>query len=122
MLSESPSDTLILPGWLIAILVATTLFGLTLHPLFSSMRWRLKSFRDFTISNIKEEIRSIQQTTLMLIRDGVLFYIPLLAVFVASAVVLSTVYNSIFVNVTCPYAFMHCRYCTVLALFSFCSA
>ncbi|KAI6046806.1 hypothetical protein EDC04DRAFT_3136321 [Pisolithus marmoratus] len=69
MLSESPSDTLILPGW-------PTPFGLTLHLLFSSMRWQLKSFRDFTISSMKEEIWSTQQTTLVLIRDGVLFYIP----------------------------------------------
>ncbi|KAI6046800.1 hypothetical protein EDC04DRAFT_3086221, partial [Pisolithus marmoratus] len=67
LLSESPNNTLMLPGWIVAILVATTLFGLTLHLLFSSMRWRLKSFRDLTISNIKEEIRSIQPTTQMLI-------------------------------------------------------
>ncbi|KAI6042303.1 hypothetical protein EDC04DRAFT_3139279 [Pisolithus marmoratus] len=94
LLSESPNNTLMLPGWIVAILVATTLFGLTLHLLFSSMRWRLKSFRDLTISNIKEEIRSIQPTTQMLIRDSVLFYIPILAMLVASVVVVSTVYNS----------------------------
>ncbi|KAI6043757.1 hypothetical protein EDC04DRAFT_642185 [Pisolithus marmoratus] len=113
LLSESPNNRLMLPGWIVAILVATTLFGLTLHLLFSSMRWRLKSFRDLTISNIKEEIRSIQPTTQMLIRDSVLFYIPILAMLVASVVVVSTVHNSLLVNITCP---------IVLALYSFCSA
>ncbi|KAI6046803.1 hypothetical protein EDC04DRAFT_2887651 [Pisolithus marmoratus] len=76
LLGATPNDAMILPGWIVAILVATTLFGLTLHLLFSSMRWRLKSFKDFTISNVKEEIRNIQPTTQMLIRDSVLFYIP----------------------------------------------
>ncbi|KAI6042302.1 hypothetical protein EDC04DRAFT_1034112 [Pisolithus marmoratus] len=112
-LSQSPSDSLTIPGWIIAILIATTLFGLTLHLLFSSMRWRLRRFKDFTISNIKEEIRSIQPTTLMLIKDGVLFYIPMVVMLVASVVVMSRVHHSFFTDITVPF---------LMALYSFCSA
>ncbi|KIO04701.1 hypothetical protein M404DRAFT_1000501 [Pisolithus tinctorius Marx 270] len=112
MLSENPGDALVLPSWIIAILVATTLFGFTLHLLFSSMRWRLKSFRDLTISNIKEEIKSLQPTTLMLIRDGMLFYIPMCAMLVASVVVDSVDHNFLSL-VTSP---------IVMVLYSFCSS
>ncbi|KAI6017009.1 hypothetical protein BKA83DRAFT_4330951 [Pisolithus microcarpus] len=78
IMDKKPNLALTLPGWIVASLVATTLFGLTLHLLFSSMRWRPRSLRDFTISNMREEIRNIQPATLMLIGDGVLFYIPVI--------------------------------------------
>ncbi|KAI5999831.1 hypothetical protein F5J12DRAFT_951863 [Pisolithus orientalis] len=90
----------------------TTLFGFTLHLLFSSMRWRLKSFRDLTISNIKEEIKSLQPTTLMLIRDGALFYIPMCAMLLASVVVDAIDHNFLSL-VTSP---------IVMVLYSFCSS
>ncbi|KAI6043755.1 hypothetical protein EDC04DRAFT_642218 [Pisolithus marmoratus] len=77
------------------------------------MRWRLRRFKDFTISNIKEEIRSIQPTTLMLIKDGVLFYIPMVVMLVASVVVMSRVHHSFFTDITVPF---------LMALYSFCSA
>ncbi|KAI6159976.1 hypothetical protein EDD17DRAFT_1607452 [Pisolithus thermaeus] len=79
------------------------------------MRWRLRSFRDFTISNIKEEIRSIQPATLMLIGDGALFYIPshtnldIVVLVVSSAVV--SIYHTYLADITAP---------IVLALYSFC--
>ncbi|KAI6046799.1 hypothetical protein EDC04DRAFT_2887646 [Pisolithus marmoratus] len=88
-------------------------FRTHLHLLFSSMRWRLRRFKDFTISNIKEEIRSIQPTTLMLIKDGVLFYIPMVVMLVASVVVMSRVHHSFFTDITVPF---------LMALYSFCSA
>ncbi|KAI6097463.1 hypothetical protein F5141DRAFT_459835 [Pisolithus sp. B1] len=76
------------------------------------MRWRLRSFRDFTISNIKEEIRSIQPATLMLIGDGALFYIPMLVVLVVSSAVVS-IYHTYLADITAP---------IVLALYSFCTS
>ncbi|KAI6152570.1 hypothetical protein BKA82DRAFT_4112356 [Pisolithus tinctorius] len=112
LLSGTASNALVLPSWITAILVATILFGCTLHLLFSSMRWRLKSFRDFTISNIKEEIKSLQPTSLMLISDGFLFYIPMVVLLVTSVAVNSVYYNFLAL-VTSP---------LVIALYSFCSS
>ncbi|KAI6021946.1 hypothetical protein EDC04DRAFT_2731738 [Pisolithus marmoratus] len=77
MLSESPNTSLTLPAWIIAILVASSIFlGLTLRLLYSSMKVRFRRLEDFTISNIKDEIRNIQPMTLTLVRDSVLFYFP----------------------------------------------
>ncbi|KAG6331163.1 hypothetical protein ID866_7929 [Astraeus odoratus] len=59
-----------------AFITTATFFGSTLYLLFSSIRWKFKRFSDFTIANIKEEIRNIQPMTLLLIRDGLLFYFP----------------------------------------------
>ncbi|KAI5999815.1 hypothetical protein F5J12DRAFT_928651 [Pisolithus orientalis] len=129
LLSGTVSNALVLPSWITAILVASwsfllsmahwgsyafvaILFGCTLHLLFSNMRWRLKSFRDFTISNIKEEIKSLQPTSLLLISDGFLFYIPMVVLLVTSVAVNSVYYNFLAL-VTSP---------LVIALYSFCSS
>lgn len=112
IMDKKPNLALTLPGWIVASLVATTLFGLTLHLLFSSMRWRPRSLRDFTISNMREEIRNIQPATLMLIGDGVLFYIPMFAVLIVSSVIAS-IYRTYLSEITTP---------VIMALYSFCSS
>ncbi|KAI6118769.1 hypothetical protein EDD16DRAFT_1707264 [Pisolithus croceorrhizus] len=104
MLSADPNTALTLPGWAIAILVATIFLGLTLHLLYSSLRLRFGRFRDFTISNIKKEIRNIQPMTLTMIRDSVLFYFPMLGVLVASVPV-TALYRTALATVTAPYVF-----------------
>ncbi|KAI6166002.1 hypothetical protein EDD17DRAFT_1550058 [Pisolithus thermaeus] len=76
MLSEIPNTALTIPAWIIAILVSTIFLGLTLQLIYSSMKLRFSRFGDFTISNIKEEIRNMQPVTLTLVRDSVLFYFP----------------------------------------------
>ncbi|KAI6047485.1 hypothetical protein EDC04DRAFT_2597600 [Pisolithus marmoratus] len=77
--SDNPNTalTLTVPAWIIAILAATIFLGLTLRLLYSSMKSRFERFRDFTIPNIKGEIRNIQPVTLTLVRDSVLFYFPM---------------------------------------------
>ncbi|KAI6119512.1 hypothetical protein EV401DRAFT_1961525 [Pisolithus croceorrhizus] len=112
MLSADPNTALTLPGWAIAILVATIFLGLTLHLLYSSLRLRFGRFRDFTISNIKKEIRNIQPMTLTMIRDSVLFYFPMLGVLVASVPV-TALYRTALATVTAP---------IILALYSFCAS
>ncbi|KIK24969.1 hypothetical protein PISMIDRAFT_677759 [Pisolithus microcarpus 441] len=111
MLSEDPNTALTLPGWGIAILVATIFLGLTLRLLYSSMRLRFERFGDFTISNIKREIRNIQPMTLTMIRDSVLFYFPG-RVLVASVPV-TALYRTALATVTAP---------IILALYSFCAS
>ncbi|KAI6021947.1 hypothetical protein EDC04DRAFT_2731764 [Pisolithus marmoratus] len=76
MLRENPNTSLTLPAWIIAILVSTIFLGLTLRLLYSSMKVRFRRLEDFTISNIKDELRNIQPMTLMLVKDSVLFYFP----------------------------------------------
>ncbi|KAI6121863.1 hypothetical protein F5141DRAFT_1092923 [Pisolithus sp. B1] len=76
MLSENPNTALTIPAWIISILVSTIFLGLTLRLIYSSMKLRFSRFGDFTISNIKEEIRNMQTVTLTLVRDSVLFYFP----------------------------------------------
>lgn len=112
IMDKKPNLALTLPGWIVASLVATTLFGLTLQLLFSSMRWRPRSLRDFTLSNMREEIRNIQPATLMLIGDGVLFYIPMFVVLVVSSVI-ATIYRTYLSEITTP---------IIMALYSFCSS
>ncbi|KAI6110032.1 hypothetical protein F5141DRAFT_822224 [Pisolithus sp. B1] len=112
MLSADTNTALTLPGWGIAILVATIFLGLTLHLLYSSLRLRFERFRDFTISNIKKEIRNIQPMTLTMIRDSVLFYFPMFGVLVASVPV-TALYRTALATVTAP---------IILALYSFCAS
>lgn len=112
MLSADANTALTLPGWGIAILVITIFLGLTLHLLYSSLRLRFERFRDFTISNIKKEIRNIQPTTLTMIRDSVLFYFPMFGVLVASVPV-TALYRTALATVTAP---------IILALYSFCAS
>ncbi|KAI6100801.1 hypothetical protein EV401DRAFT_854515 [Pisolithus croceorrhizus] len=50
---------------------------LTLRLLHLRLKMRFRRFRDFTISNIKGELRNIQPMTLTLVRDSVLFYFPM---------------------------------------------
>ncbi|KIO00467.1 hypothetical protein M404DRAFT_1003900 [Pisolithus tinctorius Marx 270] len=101
VLSENPGDALVLPTWIIAILVATALFGCTLHLVFSSMRRRLRSFRDFTISSIREEIESLQPISQILVRDAVLFYIPMFVMLVTS-IAANSVFHNFLSLVTSP--------------------
>ncbi|KAI6116897.1 hypothetical protein EDD16DRAFT_1038070 [Pisolithus croceorrhizus] len=112
MLSADANTALTLPGWRIALLVATIFLGLTLHLLYSSLRLRFERFRDFTISNIKKEIRNIQPMTLTMIRDSVLFYFPMFGVLVASVPV-TALYRTALATVTAP---------IILALYSFCAS
>ncbi|KAG6328939.1 hypothetical protein ID866_10150, partial [Astraeus odoratus] len=109
MISENPDIALTLPSWPVAILVTTIFVGLTLHLLFSSIKWRFKRFSDFTIANIEEEMRNIQPMTLLLVRDGVFFYFPIFGVLVSSAVIVST-YRSPIANIVTP---------ILMALYSF---
>ncbi|KAI6165999.1 hypothetical protein EDD17DRAFT_1550014 [Pisolithus thermaeus] len=92
MISANPNSALTLPAWSIAILVsswssssksiwvscftAAIFLGLTLRLIYSSMKSRFRCSADFTISNIKEEIRNMQPVTRTLVRDSVLFYFP----------------------------------------------
>lgn len=112
MLSEDPNVALTLPAWIISIIVATIFLGLTLHLLYSSMKWRFKHFRDITISNIKEEIQNIQPMTRTLVRDSVLFYFPMFGILVASVPV-TAIYRTALATVTAP---------IILALYSFCAS
>lgn len=112
MLSEDANPALSLPACIMAILVATIFLGLMLHLLRSSMRMRLKHFRDFTISNIKEEIRNVQPITLTLVRDSVLFYFPMFGILV-STVPLIALYRTTIVTVTAP---------IIIAIYSFCAS
>ncbi|KAI5999818.1 hypothetical protein F5J12DRAFT_914423 [Pisolithus orientalis] len=101
VLSEDPGNALVLPTWIIAILVATALFGCTLHLVFSSMRRRLRSFRDFTISNIREEIKGLQPISQILMRDTVLFYISMFVMLVTS-IAANSVFHNFLSLVTSP--------------------
>lgn len=112
MLSGPPNSARTLPAWIIAILVATIFLGLTLYLLYSSMKLRFNRFGDFTVSNIKEEIRNIQPVTLALVRDSVLFYFPMFGILIAS-VPLVVIYRTALANVTAP---------IILALYSFCAS
>ncbi|KIN94512.1 hypothetical protein M404DRAFT_1008310 [Pisolithus tinctorius Marx 270] len=103
MLSEDPNVALTLPAWIISIIVATIFLGLTLHLLYSSMKWRFKHFRDITISNIKEEIQNIQPMTRTLVRDRIL----------VASVPVTAIYRTALATVTAP---------IILALYSFCAS
>lgn len=111
-LSENVNDALTLPAWVTAILVATIFLGLTLRLLYSSMKLRFRRFGDFTISNIKKEIRNIQPITLTLVRDSVLIYFPMFGILVASVPIM-VVYNTAVASVTVP---------IISALYSFCAS
>lgn len=76
------------------------------------MKLRFNRFGDFTVSNIKEEIRSIQLMTLTLVRESVLFYFPVFGIFIASVPVV-VVYRTALANVTAS---------IILALYSFCAS
>ncbi|KAI6001683.1 hypothetical protein F5J12DRAFT_914140 [Pisolithus orientalis] len=112
MLSEEANAALSLPACITAILVATIFLGLTLRLLYSSMKSRFKDVGDFTISNIKEEIRNIQPMTRTLVRDSVLFYFPMFGILVSTAPLI-TLYRSTIANVTAP---------IIIALYSFCAS
>ncbi|KAI6036846.1 hypothetical protein BKA83DRAFT_677759 [Pisolithus microcarpus] len=111
MLSEDPNTALDTPRLFSRLTVAIFL-GLTLRLLYSSMRLRFERFGDFTISNIKREIRNIQPMTLTMIRDSVLFYFPMFGVLVASVPV-TALYRTALATVTAP---------IILALYSFCAS
>ncbi|KAI6101097.1 hypothetical protein EDD16DRAFT_397375 [Pisolithus croceorrhizus] len=112
VISEGVHDALTLPAWITAILAATVFLVLTLRLLHLRLKMRFRRFRDFTISNIKGELRNIQPMTLTLVRDSVLFYFPMFGILVAS-VPLMIVYNTEIATVTVP---------IILALYSFCAS
>ncbi|KAI6134698.1 hypothetical protein EV401DRAFT_1096402 [Pisolithus croceorrhizus] len=112
MISANPNSALTLPAWSIAILVSTIFLGLTLRLIYSSMKSRFRCSADFTISNIKEEIRNMQPVTLTLVRDSVLFYFPMFGILVASVPIVA-IYRSNLANVTAP---------IYVALYSFCAS
>ncbi|KIK24781.1 hypothetical protein PISMIDRAFT_374716 [Pisolithus microcarpus 441] len=112
MLSANPNSALTIPAWIVAILVSTIFLGLTLRLLYSSMKLRVRRGADFTISNVKEEIRNMQPVTLTLVRDSVLFYFPMFGILVASVPVVA-IYRSNLANVTAP---------IYIALYSFCAS
>ncbi|KAI6021577.1 hypothetical protein BKA83DRAFT_4284103 [Pisolithus microcarpus] len=105
MLSANP-NTIGVSCFTVAIFL-----GLTLRLLYSSMKLRVRRGADFTISNVKEEIRNMQPVTLTLVRDSVLFYFPL-GILVASVPVVA-IYRSNLANVTAP---------IYIALYSFCAS
>ncbi|KAI5981333.1 hypothetical protein EDD15DRAFT_402762 [Pisolithus albus] len=112
MLSESLNTALTLPAWITAMLVATIFLGLTLRLLYSSMKLRFRRFDDFTISNIRGEIRNIQPITQTLVRDSVLIYFPMFGILVASVPIMA-VYKTFVGAVTVP---------IISALYSFCAS
>ncbi|KAI6150999.1 hypothetical protein BKA82DRAFT_4122682 [Pisolithus tinctorius] len=97
MLSEDPNSS----G--ISCFSVAIFLGLTLHLLYSSMKWRFKHFRDITISNIKEEIQNIQPMTRTLVRDRIL----------VASVPVTAIYRTALATVTAP---------IILALYSFCAS
>ncbi|KAI6033296.1 hypothetical protein EDC04DRAFT_2213510 [Pisolithus marmoratus] len=113
MLSEAVNDVLTLPSWIVASLVATIFLGLALRLLYSSMRWRFGRFKDFTVSNIKEEIRNIQPMTIVLVRDSVLFYVPMFGILTASVPVMVIYRTEIVAGASVP---------IILAVYSFCAS
>ncbi|KAI6010518.1 hypothetical protein EDC04DRAFT_2768994 [Pisolithus marmoratus] len=77
VISEYPNTVLTLPAWygfftlfrISCFTVAIFLAG-TLRLLYSSTKSRFKCFADFTLSNIREEIRNIQPITRVLVKDN----------------------------------------------------
>ncbi|KAI6098876.1 hypothetical protein EV401DRAFT_1906594 [Pisolithus croceorrhizus] len=110
MISANPNSALTLPAWSIAILVSTIFLGLTLRLIYSSMKSRFRCSADFTISNIKEEIRNMQPVTRTLVRDSVLFYFPMFGILVASVPIVA-IYRSNLANVTAPYICSPISFC-----------
>lgn len=111
-LSENVNDALTLPAWGTAILVASIFLGLTLRLLYSTMKLRFRRFGNFTLSNIKGELRNIQPITQTLVRDSVLIYFPIFGILVSSVPIM-VVYNSALATVTVP---------IISALYSFCAS
>ncbi|KAI6037553.1 hypothetical protein EDC04DRAFT_3091208 [Pisolithus marmoratus] len=109
VISEYPNTVLTLPAWIIAILVATIFLAVTLRLLYSSTKSKFKCFADFTLSNIREEIRNIQPITRVLVKDSVLFFLPMFGILVTSIPVVAVDHKDP-TNVTVPPVLFLCKF------------